>query len=65
LPTEVVLALNEVARRAGDYNTYLEDLAVTPAADIGYARMIIYGPRGRLIRPIKHPSLQCRSADWS
>ncbi|MFC3997901.1 DUF2000 domain-containing protein [Nocardiopsis sediminis] len=41
-----VVGFNEVALRAREYGAYLGDLARTPAADVGYVAVALFGRRG-------------------
>ncbi|GAA1981599.1 hypothetical protein GCM10009799_03350 [Nocardiopsis rhodophaea] len=43
-----VVGFNDVARRSRDYDTYLADLARTPAEDIDYVAVAIFGPRSQV-----------------
>jgi hypothetical protein len=42
------VGFTEVARRARDYATYLDDLASTSAADLEYVAIALFGPRNRI-----------------
>jgi hypothetical protein len=44
----IVVGFTEVARRARDYGIYLDDLATTPAADLEYVGVALFGPRNRI-----------------
>ena len=44
----LVVGFNEVARRARAYEDYLATLAETPAEDIDYAGIAVFGPRNRV-----------------
>ncbi|WP_433257370.1 DUF2000 domain-containing protein [Streptosporangium sp. CA-135522] len=44
----VAVGFNEVARRARDYGDYLDALAVTPAGDVDYVAVAVFGPRNRV-----------------
>jgi hypothetical protein len=42
------VGFTEVARRARDYATYLDDLASTPDSDLEYVAVALFGPRNRI-----------------
>lgn len=44
----VAIGFTEVARRARDYASYLDDLATTPAAELEYVAVALFGPRNRV-----------------
>lgn len=44
----IVVGFTEVARRARDYPTYLDDLAATPASGLEYVAVAVFGPRNRV-----------------
>ena len=47
-PDLLVVGFNEIARRARVYEDYLATLAETPADDIDYAGIALFGPRNRV-----------------
>ncbi|GAB2627595.1 hypothetical protein Aab01nite_81150 [Paractinoplanes abujensis] len=47
-PDLLVVGFSEVARRARAYDDYLATLAETPAEDVDYAGIAVYGPRNRV-----------------
>ncbi|WP_249998541.1 DUF2000 domain-containing protein [Actinoplanes sp. M2I2] len=47
-PDLLVVGFNEVARQARVYEDYLATLAETPAEDIDYAGVAVFGPRNRV-----------------
>lgn len=47
-PDLLVVAPNEVARRARVYDEYLAALAETPGEDVDYAGIAVFGPRNRV-----------------
>ncbi|MFG2056858.1 DUF2000 domain-containing protein [Micromonospora sp. NPDC048930] len=44
----VAVGFTEVARRARDYATYLDNLATTPDSELEYVAMALFGPRNRI-----------------
>ncbi|GAA3128593.1 hypothetical protein GCM10017600_85070 [Streptosporangium carneum] len=44
----ITVGFNEVARRARDYDDYLDALAATPADDVDYVALAVFGPRNRV-----------------
>lgn len=42
------VGFTEVARQAREYGAYLNDLAGTPAADLEYVGLALFGPRNRI-----------------
>jgi hypothetical protein len=53
----VVVGFTEVARRARDYATYLEDLVTTSEPDLVYVAVALFGPRNRVAALTKRFSL--------
>ncbi|GAA1809763.1 hypothetical protein GCM10009682_34280 [Luedemannella flava] len=47
-PDLLVVAFSEVARRSRDYEEYLVELSRTPAEDIDYLAIAVFGPRNRV-----------------
>ncbi|MBX9388659.1 DUF2000 domain-containing protein [Streptomonospora nanhaiensis] len=43
-----VVGFNEVARRSRDYAAYLDALALTPAEEVDYVAVAVFGPRNRV-----------------
>ncbi|GAB1822217.1 DUF2000 domain-containing protein [Herbidospora sp. RD11066] len=57
-PEEVtVVGFNEVARRAREYGEYLRTLAETPAAEIDYVGMVVFGPKAQVTKLTKSLAL--------
>jgi hypothetical protein len=56
-PALAVTAFTETARRSRDYEDYLSLLAGTSSADVGYAGLAVYGPRGRVTALTKRLAL--------
>lgn len=48
-----VIAFTEVARRARDYQSYLDDLLVADASTNPYVGLLVRGPRNRVTRATK------------
>jgi hypothetical protein len=44
----VAVGFTEVARRARDYRSYLDDLVVTPGPDLEYVGLALFGPRNKV-----------------
>jgi hypothetical protein len=44
----IAVGFTEVARRARDYATYLDDLATTPDSELEYVAVALFGPRNRI-----------------
>jgi hypothetical protein len=44
----VAVGFTEVARRARDYASYLDDLATTPDSELEYLALALFGPRNRI-----------------
>lgn len=57
------VGFTEVARRARDYGSYLDDLAVTPAGEIEYVGLALFGPRNRITALTKRLPLLGRVDD--
>jgi hypothetical protein len=53
----VVVGFTEVARRARDYATYLDDLVTTPEPELEYVAVAMFGPRNRVAALTKRFSL--------
>jgi hypothetical protein len=56
-PALAVTAFTETARRSRDYDDYLSLLASTSSADVAYAGLALYGPRGRVTALTKRLAL--------
>ena len=56
-PALAVTAFTETARRSRDYDDYLALLADTSSANIVYAGLAVYGPRGRVAALTKRLAL--------
>jgi hypothetical protein len=44
----IAVGFTEVARRARDYASYLDDLATTPQPELEYVAVALFGPRNRI-----------------
>lgn len=44
----IAIGFSEVARRARDYATYLDNLATTPDHQLEYVAVALFGPRNRI-----------------
>jgi hypothetical protein len=44
----IAVGFTEVARRARDYATYLDDLATTADSELAYVAVALFGPRNRI-----------------
>ncbi|MFD5076487.1 DUF2000 domain-containing protein [Streptomyces sp. NPDC058371] len=49
-----LVALNETARQARDYDTYLAELKTTPANTLEYLGVIVHGPRNKVSKLTRH-----------
>jgi hypothetical protein len=56
-PALAVTAFTETARRSRDYDDYLSLLAEVSSADVAYAGLAVYGPRGRVTALTKRLAL--------
>jgi hypothetical protein len=60
----IAVGFTEVARRARDYGAYLDDLGVTPADEVEYVGLALFGPRNKITSLTKRlPLLGRREED--